>query len=290
MRRTDLGTLYVVATPIGNLQDMSLRAVEVLKHVDCIAAEDTRHSQRLLMHFGIQQRLVSLHEFNENKRVEEMMRRLTAGENVALISDAGTPLISDPGFPVVAAAHAARIPVIPIPGPCAAIAALSASGLPTHHFVFEGFLPPKGEKRLKRLQTLALETRTLIFYEAVHRIENLLQLLVEKFGSDRMACVARELTKKYETVRQAPLGELLHIIQQPEQQKGEYVIIVAGASEKSPTSETECHHLLEILLSEVSLKQAVKLAQKITGESRQKLYDGALKITQKAKIKPSGDR
>lgn len=276
-----MSKLYVVATPIGNLEDMSSRAIDVLKRVHCIAAEDTRYSQRLLTHFGIQQRLLSLHEFNENKRVETIMRQLIGGESVALISDAGTPLISDPGFPIVAAAHAKHIPVIPIPGPCAAIAALSASGLPTHHFVFEGFLPPKGEKRLKRLQALALESRTLIFYESVHRIENLLQLLVTVFGEDRLACVARELTKKYETVIRASLGELLCMVKKPEQQKGEYVVIVAGATEPQETSEADCQRLLSILLTEVSLKQSVKLAQKITGVGHQALYRLALALSGK---------
>lgn len=277
-----MSKLYVVATPIGNLDDISARALEVLKNVDCIAAEDTRHSQRLLSHFGIQQRLLSLHEYNENKRVETIMQLLTKGESVALISDAGTPLISDPGYPMVAAAHAEHIPVIPVPGACAAIAALSASGLPTHHFIFEGFLPPKGEKRVKRLQTLAVETRTLIFYESVHRIVDLLERLVEIFGPNRLACVAREITKKYETIRRASLAELYQkILQDQDQQKGEFVVVVAGIEKEITRAEAECLQLLKILLAELPLNQSVKLAQKITGVSRQNLYAWALQVSGK---------
>jgi 16S rRNA (cytidine1402-2'-O)-methyltransferase len=272
-----LAELYVVATPIGNLNDITLRALEVLKAVDWIAAEDTRHSQRLLNHFGIKQRLLSLHEFNENKRAAEIIKRVEDGQSVALISDAGTPLISDPGYPLIAKAQAKKIKVVPIPGPCAAISALSVSGLPTHQFVFEGFLPPKGEKRVKRLKMLTDETRTMIFYEARHRIVNLLELLVEVFGGERQACLARELTKTFETIFQATLKEIASFLDNPDQQKGEFVVIVAGI-EKREESMVEADKVLTILLAEVSVKQAVKVAQKLTGISRQTLYGRALEL------------
>ncbi len=271
--------LYIVATPIGNLADISQRALEVLAKVDWIAAEDTRHSLRLLNHYGIKRRLLSLHEFNENKRSEEVLNLLLKGESVALISDAGTPLISDPGFVLVAKAHENDIRVTPVPGPCAAIVALSASGLPTHQFVFEGFLPSKGEKRTKRLQALALLSSTIIIYESVHRISNLLELLVQEFGSDRLACVARELTKTYETIKRAPLGELSTWLNaDSDQQKGEFVVVVAGTPAVNDVDDQEMDRILTTLLSEVPLKQAVKLAQQLTGLSRQKLYQRALEL------------
>ena len=193
------GTLYVVATPIGNLGDLSTRAREVLARVQLIAAEDTRHTRQLLQAFGIDTPLTSLHEHNEMHKSEALIARLVAGESIALVSDAGTPLISDPGFDLVAAARARGVSIVVIPGPCAAIAALSIAGLPTDRFVFEGFLPAKNSARVTRLQQLASEQRTMIFYEAPHRLKDVLRDLAAEFGAERTASVSRELTKRFET-------------------------------------------------------------------------------------------
>jgi len=207
-QRRQSGCLYLVATPIGNLDDITFRAVEVLKHVDLIAVEDTRHSKKLLKHYDVATPTLSLHDYNESARCAELIKRLVAGIDIALISDAGTPLISDPGYRLVAAAHQHDIKVIPIPGACAAIAGLIASGLPTDRFVFVGFLPAKGAARKKRLEEFTNESRTIIFYESVHRIINLIDLLNEVFGGARVATVARELTKTFETIHQAKLSDL----------------------------------------------------------------------------------
>lgn len=272
-----MAELYIVATPMGNLEDITLRALAVLKSVAWIAAEDTRHTQRLLAHYGVEGRLLSLHDFNEQQRAQEVIDLVLRGESVALVSDAGTPLISDPGYRVVTAAHAAGVTVVPVPGPCAAIAALSASGLPTDHFVFEGFLPPKGERRHKRLVALQDETRTVIFYEAVHRIVDLLTALVEVFGPARPATLARELTKKFETIRLAPLAELLSFVSaHPEQQRGEFVLVVGGAPARTHAVALEDQAILKKLLAALPLKQAVKLTQEITGARRHELYTLAL--------------
>jgi len=274
------GCLYLVATPIGHRDDMSLRALEVLKSVDFIAAEDTRHSQRLLQYHGINTPLISLHEHNEAQRIQPLLDRLVAGEQVALISDAGTPLISDPGYRLVTAMHDASIRVVPVPGACAAIAALSASGLPTDRFIFEGFLPAKQTARQKKLQTLADETRTLIFYESTHRIVDSLKDMSVIFGEQRMAAMARELTKAFETIKRLPISELVAwVASDLNQQKGEFVILVEGAQAAEVEADSQEHRrILSILLAEVPLKQAVVIATQIFGGHRKSLYQLALEI------------
>lgn len=276
---TKLGDLYLVATPMGNLADMTFRAVNVLKQVELIAAEDTRHSKKLLDHYGIGTPMLSLHEHNEAAKVSKLITRLQKGQNIALISDAGTPLISDPGYRFVEIAHQEGIKVIPIPGPCAAIAGLIVSGLPTDRFVFEGFLPARGAVRKKRLLELLEEDRTIIFYESVHRIVNLIKLLEEVFGADRWATIARELTKTFETVRRDNLGSLKNWLDENLKQiKGEFVVILQGASKTTKVSTEEHQRLLKILLEDLPLKQAVMLATKITGAPRKQLYSSALRI------------
>ncbi len=272
------GSLFVVATPIGNLQDITLRALEILKTVDLIAAEDTRHTQKLLQHFAIQKPLISLHEYNETQKIKHILALLTEGKKIALVADAGTPLISDPGFHLVAALQAAHIKVIPIPGACAAICALSVSGLPTDRFVFEGFLSAKKSAALEKLKILSTEPRTLIFYEAPHRIEKTLELMIEVFGGERDACLARELTKLFETIRKDNLINLQNWLKEnAEQRQGEFVILVSGVKEnKVVGAEIDLNHLLSILLSELSVKQAVEIATKVTNQKKNKIYQLAL--------------
>lgn len=278
MQNDKTGTLYVVATPIGNLDDMTLRAVEILKKVDRIAAEDTRHSAPLLKHFSIVKPSLSMHEFNERERLKVVIEYLQAGESIALISDAGTPLISDPGFHLVREAKANGIKVVPVPGPCAAIAALSASGFPTDRFTFEGFLPAKPEARRNRLSLLLHETRTMIFYEAPHRLLGTLQGMAEVFSQNRKASVARELTKIHESILVNDLAALIqHYEEYPNEQRGEIVILVAGVDEeKSESKAVIPEKVLAILLEELPLKQAATLASKITGERKNVLYEMAL--------------
>lgn len=278
MQNDKTGTLYVVATPIGNLDDMTLRAVEVLKKVDRIAAEDTRHSAPLLKHFSITKPSLSMHEFNERDRLKVVIDYLQAGESIALISDAGTPLISDPGFHLVREAKAQGIHVVPVPGPCAAIAALSVAGFPTDRFTFEGFLPAKPEARRNRLSSLLHEGRTMIFYEAPHRLVGALQSMMDVFGGQHQAAVARELTKIHESVMVDELSALIqHYENSPNQQRGEIVILVAGINEESSESkEVIPEKVLDILLEELPLKQAASLASKITGERKNVLYELAL--------------
>lgn len=271
------GILYVVATPIGNLQDMTLRAIEVLKSVDRIVAEDTRHSAPLLKHFSIIKPSISMHEFNERERHKVLMEYLQQGESIALISDAGTPLISDPGFHLVREAKANGINVVTVPGPCAAIAALSVAGLPTDKFTFEGFLPAKTEARRNRLAALLHENRTMIFYEAPHRVLSSLQTMVEVFG-ERKAVVARELTKIHESVLADTLPRLIkHFESHPNSVRGEFVILIEGVNEEAAESkEVIPENVLDILLEELPLKQAASLASKITGERKNVLYEMAL--------------
>jgi len=278
MQQNKMGTLYVVATPIGNLQDITLRAIEVLKEVDRVVAEDTRHSGSLLKHFSIHKPILSLHEFNERERYQTVIRYLQQGESLALISDAGTPLISDPGFRLVNEAKALGILVKCVPGACAAIAALSVSGLATDQFIFDGFLPAKEEARLQRLTALAQETGTLIFYEAPHRLMACLQSMLASLGKERKVVVARELTKTYESVLSDTLPLLLHHFEtHPEQQRGEIVILVEGAKEEThQTTLLDSERVLDVLLEELPLKQAAALASKITGERKNVLYERAL--------------
>lgn len=270
--------LYVVATPIGNMQDMTLRAIEVLKSVDKIAAEDTRHSKTLLNHFMINRPMISLHEFNERECLDMLLEHLDRGETLALICDAGTPLISDPGYHLIKEAKARGVKVVPVPGACAGIAALSVAGLPSDRFVFEGFLPARQEACRARLTELQYETRTLIFYEAPHRLLDALQAMVEVLGAERNAVVARELTKIHESVINSTLGELLQqYTAHPDKQRGEIVILVHGTERKAGESVlVEPDRVLEILLSELPLKQATALAAKITGERKNMLYEKAL--------------
>ena len=274
------GMLYVVATPLGHLGDMTPRAITVLQGVDVIAAEDTRHSAPLLRHFDIATPTIALHEHNEREQSGRLVARLRAGEAVALISDAGTPLLSDPGYHLVRAAHEAGVRVVPVPGASAAITALSVSGLPTDRFTFEGFLPAKTAARRARLAELQADPRTLIFYEAPHRIAAALDDMAEIFGVAREAVLARELTKIYETVRAAPLGELAAWVRaDTDQQKGEIVVLVRGA-EARPSDElgAEAQRVLRLLLAELPLKQAVALAAGISGERRNRLYELAVSL------------
>lgn len=274
------GVLYVVATPIGNLDDWSTRAVATLKAVAVIAAEDTRHSSRLLQHFDIRTRTLALHDHNEAARVEALLAQLQAGEDVALISDAGTPLISDPGYRLVAVTQAAGLRVVPVPGACAAIAALSAAGLASDRFLFEGFLPARGAARRERLQQQAGEARTTIFYEAPHRIVECLADMVAVLGHERRIVLARELTKTFETIRQLPLGEMLAWVQGDEnQQRGEIVLVLEGAPETTGEADwREADRLLKILLAELPLKQAAALAAEITGLKKNALYERGLAL------------
>jgi len=278
------GALYVVATPIGNLDDMSRRAVAVLRGVTVIAAEDTRHSAGLLRHFDIATPLVALHEHNERQQSEKLIDRLRAGGAIALISDAGTPLLSDPGYHLVRAAHRAGLRVIPVPGPSAAIAALSVSGLPTDRFSFEGFLSAKATARRARLAELQADPRTLIFYEAPHRIAAALDDMVTVFGAEREAVLARELTKLYETVRAAALGELAEWVRgDADQQRGELVVLVRGAEARASEALSEdAQRIVRVLLAELPLKQAVALTAAITGEKRNALYEWAMHLKNSA--------
>ncbi|MGX5220697.1 16S rRNA (cytidine(1402)-2'-O)-methyltransferase [Pseudomonas segetis] len=274
-----LGTLYVVATPIGNLDDMSARALKVLADVALIAAEDTRHSARLMQHFGLSTPLAACHEHNERDHGGKFLQRLQAGEDVALISDAGTPLISDPGYHLVRQARAAGVAVVPVPGPCALIAALSAAGLPSDRFIFEGFLPAKSVGRRSRLEQVKEEPRTLIFYEAPHRIAECLEDMRSIFGDERPALLARELTKTFETLKGLPLGELsAWVAADSNQQRGECVVLVAGwqAPEGDAAVSAEALRVLDLLLKEMPLKRAAALAAEITGVRKNLLYQLAL--------------
>jgi 16S rRNA (cytidine1402-2'-O)-methyltransferase len=269
------GILYVVATPIGNLSDISQRALSVLSEVSLIAAEDTRHSQRLMQHYLLKTPLMSLHEHNEKGRCGELVEKLKLGNHIALICDAGTPFISDPGGYLVRAAQDAGIKVVPIPGPCAAVTALSVSGLDATEFFFEGFMPSKASARQKRLLELQCEPGILVFYEAPHRIIESLQDMNDLYGSEREAVVARELTKQFETIKRASLGKLLEWVKSDaNQQKGEFVILVSPSQLNK--DDTEALKVLEILLEELPVKQASSLAAKITGKSKSWLYGQAL--------------
>lgn len=274
------GVLYVVATPIGNLDDWTPRAIATLKAVTVIAAEDTRHSGRLLQHFDIRTRAIALHDHNESARVEALLAQMQAGEDVALISDAGTPLVSDPGFRLVAAAQQAGVRVVPIPGACAAIAALSAAGLPSDRFLFEGFLPARSAARRERLKTALKETATLIFYEAPHRIVECLEDMVVVLGGERRVVLARELTKTFETIRQYPLADMLAWVKSDEnQQRGEIVLVLEGAQLTESTEDfAEADRVLKVLLAELPLKQAAALAAELTGLKKNALYERGLQL------------
>jgi len=278
----EAGVLYVVATPIGNLGDISRRALEVLGGVQIVAAEDTRHSARLLRHYGITTRSVALHEHNEREMVPRIIAKLRSGQSVALVSDAGTPLVSDPGYMLVAEARAQGLRVVPVPGPSALVAALSAAGLPTDRFTFEGFLPPRTEARRRRLRDLAEEPRTLIFYESPHRVEQALVDMAQVLGEQRRAVLARELTKVFEEIHGDTLaGLLVWLRQSPERCKGEFVLLLAGAeppADDAPSAADE--RLLRALLRELPVSRAAALAAEVTGRKKNVLYQKALKMAE----------
>jgi 16S rRNA (cytidine1402-2'-O)-methyltransferase len=277
------GTLFVVATPIGNLGDLSPRAREVLAGVQLVAAEDTRHTRQLLHSFGIETALTSLHEHNEAQKSEELIERLARGDSMAIVSDAGTPLISDPGFDLIAGARRRGIPVVAVPGPCAAIAAISVAGLPADRFAFEGFLPAKAAARRTQLEALAHESRTLIFYEAPHRLAETLADMSVVLGAQRGATISRELTKRFETTYSGTLGELTEAAQRDENMaRGEIVIVVSGASAPAAAETTlNAEQLLRALLDELSPAQAAKVAARVTGVKRAELYEMALRLGNK---------
>jgi 16S rRNA (cytidine1402-2'-O)-methyltransferase len=276
------GTLFIVATPVGNLGDLSPRARDVLREADLLLAEDTRHTAQLLHACGISRRpgsLESLHEHNERERVPRVLERLRAGASVALASDAGTPLVSDPGAALVGAAAAAGIDVIAVPGPCAAIAALSVAALPAARFAFEGFLPARASARREALQSLAAEARTLVFYEAPHRLRETLDDLAAAFGADRPAAVARELTKKFETVHRGTLGTLARqAATDAGMARGEIVLVVQGAAGERSADDAEVERVLRILLEEMPVSQAARVAAQLTGRARKDLYERALRL------------
>lgn len=275
------GTLYVVATPIGNLGDLSARAREVLSGVQLIAAEDTRHTRQLLQAFGIDTALTSLHEHNEMQKSETLITRVLAGDSIALVSDAGTPLISDPGFDLVATARTRGVSIVVVPGPCAAIAALSIAGLPTDRFAFEGFLPAKNAARVTRLRALSSEPRTMIFYEAPHRLLEVLRDMAAELGGERPASVSRELTKRFETTYTGTLAQLSEIAEKnADMSRGELVIVVSGnPAETSAAQALNADQLLRALLDELSPSQAAKVAAKLSGEKRSDLYARAMQLS-----------
>jgi 16S rRNA (cytidine1402-2'-O)-methyltransferase len=273
---TQSATLYLVATPIGNLGDISQRAIEVLAAVDLIAAEDTRHSQRLLNHLGIRTKMQAYHEHNEATQAGHLINKLKQGSSIALISDAGTPLVSDPGYRLLEQAHKHDIKVVPIPGACAAIAAMSASGLPTDRFTFEGFPPAKHGARISFFEALKNEQRTMVFYISCHRVVETLNDIREVFGSERLATFAREITKTFETIRKASLVELCDWVAGDEQQrKGEIVLLVAGSARQEP-DDAMVNEVLSALVEELPVKQAAKIAARITGKNKNDLYKAAL--------------
>jgi 16S rRNA (cytidine1402-2'-O)-methyltransferase len=273
------GTLFVVATPIGNLDDLAPRARQTLASVDLIAAEDTRHTGRLLSHFGIKTRLLALHDHNEEQLAEMLVKYLAAGDSIALVSDAGTPLVSDPGFRLLRAAHRAGASVTPIPGPSAVTAALSVAGLPTDRFCFEGFLPAKQKARRDALASLTNERRTMVFYESVHRIADALADLVAEFGDDRSAFLGRELTKMHEQCIHGTLAELRDQIGEGSiTAKGEFVIVVAGST-VAEKSSIDVDRLLVELADRMPGKDAAKVIARATGEKRNALYQRLLELT-----------
>jgi len=274
------GTLYLVATPIGNLADITQRAISVLEQVDIIAAEDTRHSQRLLSHLGIQTRLLAYHEHNEDRMTAKLLDYLESGKSIALISDAGTPLISDPGYRLVTEAHDREIKVVPIPGVCAAIAALSAAGLATDAFAFAGFPPAKQGARRAYLEQFSGQRQTMIFYVSCHKIIETLRDMQSVFGAARRVTFAREITKTFETIKRMELSALIDWVEaDSNQRKGEIVLIVEGDM-AAVKDNTQVDHYLSILLAELPVKQSVSLVVKLTGEHKNEVYKRALELKQ----------
>ena len=279
---SDYGTLYIVATPIGNLKDFTFRAVEVLEAVDIIAAEDTRHSKKLLQHYGISTACMAVHEHNEQTAIVSILARLSKGQDIALISDAGTPLISDPGYALVKAARASNFKIVPIPGPNAAITALCAAGMPTDRFCFQGFLPAKLNARQQALSLLEAETRTMIFYETPHRVQAAVADMLQIFGADRNLVVARELTKLHESIYSDNLGNLVDWISaDSNRSRGEFVLLLEGSCIAVDEDEVEQLRVLKVLLEELPVKKAASLGAKITGAKKNRLYQCALEIQSK---------
>ncbi|MCF8185790.1 MAG: 16S rRNA (cytidine(1402)-2'-O)-methyltransferase [Sulfuritalea sp.] len=276
------GILYVVATPIGNLADITLRALETLKSVDAIAAEDTRHTSGLLSHFGISKKLIAVHEHNERQSAEKLLLQLKAGQNIALVTDAGTPGVSDPGAVVVDFVRQAGVKVVPIPGASAVIAALSASGISQNGFLFHGFLPASGAARRKALDILKIQTVTLVFYEAPHRIIESIVDMANVLGPDRRITIAREITKTFETIHCCTLRDAeVWLKADANQQRGEFVLLVEAPAIKDVGEVSEeAVRILKLLLVDLPLKQAVKLAVEITNEKKNILYDFALQLKQ----------
>ncbi len=273
--------LFVVATPIGHLDDMTFRAIDILKSVSIVAAEDTRQSAQLFKHYNISTQITACHDHNESNKIEQLVQKLLAGDDIALISDAGTPLISDPGFKLVRAAQEHGIRVVPVPGACAAIAALSAVGLPSDRFSFEGFLPSKASQRISQLEKLKNETQTLIFYEAPHRILECVKNMAEVFGEDRPVGFAREITKTFETIKKMTLKDLVSFIENDHnQEKGEIVLVIGGAPEKTDLEQEKLDELLKRLLQDLSVKAASQLAADLTGVKKKVAYQRALELTQ----------
>ena len=275
--------LYVVATPIGNLADMVPRAVHTLQSVSVIACEDTRHSKKLLEHFSIDTPCTAYHDHTDQRSAHKILSRLADGDDVALISDAGTPLISDPGYRLVAQARNQGIPVIPIPGACAAISALSVSGLPTDKFRFVGFLPAKSTQRQKVLETLKSVPDTLVFYEAPHRICAALNYALEVFGSERIAFMAREISKTFETYLYGTIEELLaQVSADSNQQRGEIVLVLAGNTASNQNLSANAEKIVKILMYDLPITKAASLAAKITGDDKKQLYQLALTLQNKS--------
>ena len=272
MSKDSIGTLYVVATPIGNLEDLSARAIRVLDAVDLIAAEDTRRTRGLLSTININNQLIAYHDHNESEQTPVLIEKLTGGKSVALVSDAGSPLLSDPGLMLVRAARALGIPVVSVPGPSAAIAALSIAGLPTDRFIFEGFLSRTPGPKADRLSEIATDSRTIIFYESVHRLASTLEALKMHFGADRIMFICRELTKIHESVYEGTVGDLYERLGTEIPLKGEFVLLVSGKTNTFSAEDNEIIRVFNLLVGEVSPKKAFSLAAKITGASRNQVY------------------
>ncbi len=276
---SDVPTLYIVPTPIGNLGDITQRAIDVLSCVDIIAAEDTRHTGKLLSHFGIKTKTFALHDHNEQQKAQFIVERIQGGENIALVSDAGTPLISDPGYHLVNQCRQAGVKIVPLPGACAVITALSAAGLPSDRFSFEGFLPPKKKGRQDKLRSIQQAERTCIFYESPHRIMDSLEDMLEVLGPDRQVVLARELTKTYETIHGLPLGELIEWIKEDENRtKGEMVLLIHGyrADEQDEEFSAEAIRLLGLLTKELPLKKAAAIVAEMYEVKKNALYKWGL--------------
>ncbi len=282
MKPNQTGTLTIVATPIGNLDDMVPRAVQTLQSASLIACEDTRQSKKLLSQFRIDKPCISYHDHAHRKVIDGLLKRLQDGEDIALISDAGTPLVSDPGYRIVAEARNRGISVVPVPGACAAIAALIVSGLPTDSFYFGGFLPAKSSQRKSALAAIKSKTETLIFYEAPHRIAATLQDAIDVLGADRQAFVGREISKTFETYLQGNMAELhAQVTEDSNQQRGEIVLVINGTKEKVQTGSVDTEKVLSLLIEELPASKAASLAAKICGVERKSLYQMALALLDK---------